>query len=163
MSGAAYVASARPDASPSSVLVVACSNSAYLAATREFLECHLGLADGGYHLLAVPGGPQLLVLSEHLPKFAWAGHRWLRFASEKMAVTRVVLVAHEGCLWYEDERFVPALLHHLAYGGTAAEHQRHDLRRAAEGLRGLGIPLAIEAHYAAQGADGRVEFHREQV
>jgi catechol 2,3-dioxygenase-like lactoylglutathione lyase family enzyme len=163
VSGAVYIASARPDASPSSVLVVACSNSGYIAATREFLERHLGLREGGYHLLAVPGGPQLLVLSEHLPKFAWAGHRWIRFAVEKMGVTRIVLVAHDGCLWYEDERFVPALLHRLAHGGTAAEHQRDDLRRAAEGLRGLGLPLAIEAYYVAQGADGRAEFHKEQV
>ena len=161
MSGAVYVASARAEASPSPVLVVACSSSVYLAATREFLDRHLGLADGCYHLLTVPGGPQLLVLSEHLPKFAWAGHRWLRFAGEKMGVTRVVLVAHEGCLWYEDERFVPALLHRLAHGGTAAEHQRHDLRRAAEGLRGLGIPLAIEAYFIARAADGRLAFHRE--
>jgi hypothetical protein len=163
MSAPAYVASARPQPVTSPVLVVACSNSGYLAATREFLEHHLGLAEGGYHLLAVPGGPQLLVLSEHLPKFAWVGHRWLRFASEKMGVTRVVLVAHEGCLWYEDERFVPALLHRLAHGGTAAEHQRADLRRGAEGLRGLGVPLAVEAWYIASAADGRLEFHSEQV
>src|SRR5512143_362151 len=143
MSGAVYVASARAEASPSPVLVVACANNAYLAATREFLERHLGLPEGGYHFLAVPGGPQFLVLSEHLPKFAWVGHRWMRFAIEKMAVTRVVLVAHERCLWYEDERFVPALLHRLAHGETVAEHQRGDLHRAAEGLRGLGLPLAI--------------------
>ena len=163
MSGTVYVASARAEASPSAVLVVACSNSTYLAATREFLERHLGLPDGGYQLLAVPGGPQLLVLSEHLPKFAWAGHRWVRFAVEKMGVTRVVLVAHEGCLWYEDERFVPALLHRLAHGGTTADHQRDDLRCAAEGLRALGSPFAVEAYFIAQVADGRLEFHREQV
>ncbi len=163
MSGEVYVASARPEASPSPVLVVACSKGSYLAATREFLERHLGLPEGGYHLLAVPGGPQFLVLSEHLPKFAWAGHRWLRFASERMGVTRVVLVAHEGCLWYEDERFVPALLHRLAHGATTAEHQRADLRRAAEGLRSLGVPFALEAYFIAHGADGRLGFHREQV
>jgi hypothetical protein len=163
MSGAVYVAAARPEASPSPVLVVACSRGAYLAATREFLECHLGLREGGYHLLAVPGGPQLLVLSEHLPKFAWAGHRWVRFAVEKMGVARVVLVAHEGCLWYEDDRFVPSLRHRLAHGGTAVEHQRDDLRHAAEGLRALKLPFAIEAYFAALGTDGRVEFHREQV
>ena len=163
MSGPVYVASARPEASPSPVLVVACSKGAYLAATREFLERHLGLPEGGYHLLAVPGGPQFLVLSEHLPKFAWAGHRWLRFASERMGVTRVVLVAHEGCLWYEDERFVPALLHRLAHGGTAAEHQRADLRRAAESLRALGVPFALEAYYIARTTEGRLEFHREAV
>jgi len=163
MSAAVYLASARAEASSSPVLVVACSNSAYLAATREFLERHLRLPEGGYHLLAVPGGPQLLVVTEHLPKFTWAGHRWLRFASEKMGVKRVVLVAHEGCLWYEDERFVPALLHRLAHGGTTAEHQRNDLRRAAEGLHGLGLPLALEAYYVANGADGRLEFHSEQV
>lgn len=157
------VASARPEASPSPVLVVACSKGAYLPATREFLERHLGLPEGAYHLLAVPGGPQFLVLSEHLPKFAWAGHRWLRFASERMGVNRVVLVAHEGCLWYEDERFVPAMLHRLAHGGTAAEHQRGDLRRAAEGLRSLGLPLALEAYFIAHGADERLEFHKEQV
>src|SRR5512135_2611138 len=162
MSGTVYVASARAEASASPVLVVACSNNAYLPATREFLERHLGLADGGYHLLAVPGGPQLLVVSEHLPKFAWAGHRWLRFATEKMGVKRVVLLAHEGCLWYEDERFVPALLHRLAHGETTAEHQRGDLGRAAEGLRSLGLPLALEAYFIAHGADGRLEFHKEQ-
>ncbi len=49
MSGPVYVASARPEASPSPVLVVACSKGSYLAATREFLERHLGLPEGGYH------------------------------------------------------------------------------------------------------------------
>jgi hypothetical protein len=106
MSGPVYVASARPEASPSPVLVVACSKGAYLAATREFLERHLGLSEGAYHLLAVPGGPQLLVLSEH---------------------------------------------------------QRGDLRHAAEGLRGIGLPLAVEAWFVAPGADGRLEFHPERV
>jgi hypothetical protein len=161
--GAVSIASARPEPSSSPVLAVACSKGAYLPATREFLECHLGLVEGGYHLLAVPGGPHLLVLSEHLPKFAWAGHRWVRFAAEKMGVKRVVLVAHEGCLWYEDERFVPALLHRLAHEGTPAQHQRADLRRAAEGLRDLGLPLAVEAYFIARGVDGRLEFHTEQV
>jgi hypothetical protein len=78
-----------------------------------------------------------------------------------MGVTRVVLVAHEGCLWYEDERFVPALLHRLAHGGTAADHQRDDLRRAAEGLRALAVPIATEAYFIARTADDRLAFHRE--
>ena len=47
MSGTVYVASARAGASPSPVLVVACSNSAYLAATREFLDRHV-FYDGHY-------------------------------------------------------------------------------------------------------------------
>ena len=72
-------------------------------------------------------------------------------------------MAHEGCLWYEDERFVPALLHRLAHGGTAAEHQRADLRRAAEGLRALGVPFALEGWFIAHAADGRLTFRREDV
>ena len=161
MSEPLYVAAAPLGAATSPVLVVACSKHAYLPATREFLERRLELVEGRYHLLAVPGGPQLLVVSEHLPKFGWVGGRWLRFAGERLGVTRVILVAHEGCLWYEDERFVPALLHRLRHGGSAADHQREDLRRAAAALHELAAPFATEAYFIARAADGRLAFHRE--
>jgi hypothetical protein len=57
----------------SAVLVISCSSNAFLPYTQEFLEKHLGLGPGAYDLLAVPGGPQFLLLTEYLPKFAWGG------------------------------------------------------------------------------------------
>ncbi len=154
--------SKRPLEDPgSSVLVVACSAHEFQPYLREFLAEHLKLADGAYNLLAVPGGPQFLTLSEYLPKFAWAGQRWVSFAVDKLQVRRIVLVGHEGCAWYADERFVPALLHALGHGGqTLSDHQRADLEHAVASLRASIPAAAVEAYFAAKGGDSHLVFAR---
>ena len=76
MDSAAYRSQGPFTERPSATLVITCTSNAYSPYVREFLERHLGLADGTYDYLAVPGGPQFLLLGEYLPKFAWAGQRW---------------------------------------------------------------------------------------
>jgi hypothetical protein len=146
----------------SSVLVVACGGYAYLPFLREFLEQHLKLTEGSYNLIAVPGGPQFLALSEYLPKFAWVGQRWMTFAIEKLQVRRIVLVSHEACVWYGDERFVPALLHALGHGErTMKDRQLDDLKHVVASLRS-SVPLAsVEAYYIDKGGDGHLTMSRE--
>ena len=62
----------------SATLVITCSSNTYAPYVREFLEKSLKLSEGTYDHLALPGGPQFLLLTEYLPKFAWAGQRWVR-------------------------------------------------------------------------------------
>ena len=146
----------------STVLVATCSSHDALPYVREFLDRHLKLPEGSYNLLAVPGGAQFMVLSEYLPKFSWAGRKWLAFAVEKLKVSRIILVAHEGCSWYADERFVPALLHQLVHGdGTAKDHQRNDLKEAVASLRESMPTVSSEAYFAEKDSVGHLAFTRE--
>jgi len=144
----------------SSVLVIACSSNVFLPYTQEFLEKHLGLGPGQYDLLAVPGGPQFLLLTEYLPKFAWVGHRWVKFLVERHRLKRVIAIAHEDCAWYGAEQFVPQFLQKFAES-SLKERQREDLREIVQALRALGLPITIEAYYAEKSPDGKVRFIRE--
>jgi hypothetical protein len=143
----------------STVLVIACSSNAFLPYTQEFLEKQLGLGPGRYDLLAVPGGPQFLLLTEYLPKFAWVGHRWVKFLVERHRLKRVIVISHEDCAWYSEERLVPAFLQKFGVGKSLKERQREDLKEIVAALRNLALP--VEAYYAEKGADGFVQFQRE--
>ncbi len=140
-------------------LVICCSSNAFLPYTQEFVEKGLGLEPGHYDLLAVPGGPQFLLLTEYLPKFAWVGHKWVKFLVERHRLKRVIAISHEDCAWYNDDRFVPKFLQQFGVGQSLKERQRQDLREIAQALRAVG--LSVEAYYAEKGTDGRVHFHRE--
>ncbi len=82
----------------STVVVIHCSDPRYQPHFQEFLREGLGLLN--YALLAVPGGAQLLTLVDYLPKFSWAGWRWLKFVMELTQAPRIVLIAHDDCRWY---------------------------------------------------------------
>jgi len=141
-------------------LVVCCSASQYLPATRELLHDHLGLAEGDYFLFAVPGGAQLVLAGEYLPKFAWVGQRWMKFFAERLAVRRIVAVGHDECVWYATSHAVPAFLHAML-GGAGEKRERTDLARIAAVLREIHPGASVEAYFAARGAGGAVEFTRE--
>jgi hypothetical protein len=143
----------------SATLVITCTSHAYSPYVREFLERHLGLADGTYDSLAVPGGPQFLLLGEYLPKFAWAGQRWVKFLVERHRLERAVLISHQDCAWHDDDRMIPALVHRLAGGADQAD-QPADLRRMAEALHRYVSGIALEAYFAGKEPDGRVGFVR---
>lgn len=86
------------------VVAVHCADPRYQVAFHEFLHRELNLER--YALVAVPGGPQFLAVSEHLPKFAWAGWRWMKFLGKLSPVNRVILIAHDDCRWYHDMGFL---------------------------------------------------------
>lgn len=149
----------------SATLVVTCSSNVYQPVVRQFVESHLGLPAGTYDLLAVPGGPQFLLLTEYLPKFAWAGHRWMKFLIEKHRLKRVVLVSHDDCAWVHDDRFVVLALARLGLGGgetgtSSSAAALDDLKRMADSVRGLVSPIAVEGYHARKEPSGAVAFVR---
>ena len=130
-----------------STLVVYCSAFDIRLYFREFLDQGLGLQS--YDLIAVPGGAQILSASHFLPKVAGYLRRLVDFLVKAHKLERVVLLGHEDCGFYKNYQFGPV---HL----DLRERQIHDLRNAAETLRGmLGLP--VEGYYARITGE-RVEF-----
>jgi hypothetical protein len=134
----------------SGVLVFHCSDPRYQAGFHDFLRNELGLER--YALVAVPGGPQFLTLSEFLPKFAWTGWRWVKFLGNLGNARRVVLIAHEDCRWYMEGLFG-------ASPGNLREKQLKDLQHAAAGLRERFPNIAPELYYARMD-DGKAVFEK---
>ncbi len=134
----------------SGVLVIHCSDPRYQPHFQEFLLKHLKL--GRYALVAVPGGSQFLTLSEYLPKFSWTGWRWLKFLKDAASPHRVILIAHDDCLWYKDARF----FHHT---GPLKERQIADLARIRRELEERFPGTAVESYYARL-EEGRAAFEK---
>jgi hypothetical protein len=133
-----YYTSALGAGSESKPLVIHCSDPRYQPHFQEFLEKGLGLAH--YALIAVPGGPHCLTLSEYLPKFAWAGWRWVKVMEQVAKPARIILIAHDDCRWYSSVGF--------ASGATSLrERQIADLKTARTGLMER-FPSAVELYYA---------------
>jgi len=124
----------QPDA-----LVVHCSDPRFQKHFHEFLRGHLGLDT--YGLLAVPGGAHFLTLVDYLPKFSWVGWRWMKFLVDLSRPRRLVLIAHDDCRWYREERFWQ---HAEDWTSTALS----DLRRVADSFRERFGDISIEAYFA---------------
>jgi hypothetical protein len=120
-------------------LVIHCSDPWYQPHFQEFLREHLGLQT--YELLAVPGGPQFLTLAEYLPKFSWAGWRWMKFLLDVANPTRIILITHEDCRWYSDSRF-------LALGAGDRQHKMRDLERVRSDILARFKNLHIDLYLA---------------
>jgi len=131
------------------VLVVHCSDHRFQAGLHEFLNQGLNLGQN-YDLLVLPGGPQCLTLVEYLPKFSWAGWRWLRFLVDNHELKRLILIAHQDCGWYKD------LPLHLHASPEPRLRQEEDLRRVQHALKRDFPSLSVELYYAGWGADDRV-------
>lgn len=127
-------------ASPESdVVVVHCSDARYQPHFQEFLRQELGLER--YALVAVPGGPQFLTLAEYLPKFAWAGWRWMKFLVDLSRPHRIVLIGHDDCRWYLDSRFFHAR-------GAVGERQHADLRQLRAVFAERFPAVAVQCYFA---------------
>ncbi len=132
-------------------LMIRCSDHRLAHACETFVEDILKVSD--YDLVVVPGGPQFLSALEYLPKFNWAGRRWMRFLVDEHEVKRVILISHEDCGWYR----------HLH--GSLQEHdarQQADLRRSAAHLKEIFPGLRVDAYFAA-GQAPDVHFTRVEV
>ena len=120
----------------SDTLVIHCSDPRFQPHFQAFLRDHYGLER--YALIAVPGGPQMLTLSDYLPKFAWTGWRWVKFMAELAGTTHVILITHEDCRWYADARFA-------ALGPGDHAHQLQDLQQLKEAFKSRFANLRIDA------------------
>jgi hypothetical protein len=131
-------------------LVIHCSDPRYQAHFQEFLHEHLGLES--YELIAIPGGAQCLTLAEYLPKFSWAGWRWVKFLMDVAKPVRVVLIAHEGCRWYADNRFA-------GVGPGDRDHTIRDLQRVSGEVVERFGRIRVDS-FAARLEDGHVVFDK---
>ena len=135
--------------SPAEVLVILCSDHRFQAGFYEFLNLHLNL-DENYDLMAIPGGPQSLTLVEYLPKFAWASWKWFRFLVEQHGLKKLVLIAHQDCVWYKS---LPVHLHMFA---DPRQRQEADLRRARQILIKELPELQVDLYYAGWDAGEKI-------
>ena len=145
---ATYRALADTFEAESGIVVVHCSDPRYQPYCQEFLQKGLGVKH--YSLIAVPGGAHFLTLSEYLPKFSWAGWRWTKFLFDLQKVTRVILIAHDDCRWYQDLRFG-------FRPRPMREHQIEDLQAVAREIRTRFAGVRPELYYAKMDA-GQVTF-----
>jgi hypothetical protein len=131
------------------VVVVHCSDPRYQPHFQDFLRSGLKLER--YALLAVPGGPQCFTLAQYLPKFSWAGWRWMKFLVNLMNPSRMIFIAHDDCRWYVENRFTTA--------ERARETQMADMRRAHQEMVERFGSTSIELYYATL-ADGSAHFEK---
>ena len=131
------------------VLAIHCSDHRFQAAFYEFLNLKLGLNEN-YDLLVLPGGPQCLTLVEYLPKFSWAGWKWLRYQVEAHDLKRLILIQHQDCGWYKELPF------HLHASSEPRLRQEEDLRRARAALAKERPDLRVEFYYAGWDASERI-------
>ena len=145
-----YQTSVRSGGESHPVVVVHCSDPRYQPHFQEFLRVHMKL--DRYGLVAIPGGAQCFTLSSYLPKFAWSGLRWMKFMVNLTNPARVILIGHDDCRWYIENRFV----HDAA---RAKEHIISDMRGARSELneRFPGVP--VDLFYATL-VDGTGNFER---
>jgi hypothetical protein len=123
----------------SAALVVHCSDPRYQRHFQDFLGKGLGLER--YSLIAVPGGPQPLTLLDYLPKFSWAGWRWMNFMMDLSKPSRVILINHHDCRWYHDPRFG----HDLA---KIEKRQVADLQQVRREILNRSGERRVELYYA---------------
>ncbi len=144
-----YRTQAGPTGIEGAAVVIHCSDPRYQPHFQEFLRKGLGLDN--YALIAVPGGAQLLILADYLPKFSWSGWRWVKFIVDLVDPARLVLIAHEDCRWYLEARFGhdPSRIR---------ERMIADLRRSSAGLKQRFGDKQVELYYASLGEDGSASF-----
>jgi hypothetical protein len=127
---------------------VYCSDGRFGEQMDEFL--HRGLGLPRYDRVALPGGAGCL--GGHTCAFHAknALERQLEFLIREHAISRVVLIAHEGCAFYRD----------LWLGlRTIKEQQAVDLEKAAVQIRAVNPRVEVEIYFAGK-VDGKVVFQR---
>lgn len=130
------------------VVVIHCSDPRYLPHFQDFLRNGLGIAN--YALIAVPGGAHFLTLVDYLPKFSWAGWRWMKFVVDLTQPRRIILIGHDDCRWYVG--------FHLGHDpARLREKIVDDMRRARSGISERFGGAAVELYWARL-EDSRAAF-----
>lgn len=123
----------------SAVVVVHCSDPRYQPHFQDFLRNALKLER--YALVAVPGGAQFLTMVDYLPKFSWVGWRWMKFMFDVARAERLVLIAHDDCLWYFNRHFG-------LERAALRPRQEQDMREVRAALAERFPRLRVESYYA---------------
>jgi hypothetical protein len=127
---------------------VYCSDGRFGEQMDEFL--HEGLGLPRYDRVAIPGGAACLAGHSCAYHAKHALERQLEFLIRAHALSRVVLIAHEGCAFYRE----------LWLGlRTMQEQQAVDLEKAAAHIRASTPEVAIDLYFARK-QDGGVGFEK---
>jgi hypothetical protein len=134
----------------SQTLVIHCSEPTLQVQFEEFLR--EGLMIQQFDRLAVPGGPQFLLLASYIPKITWAGNHWLKFMVEKHNIKEIIALSHEDCSWYKELQIGPIKIPLLK------ERQLVDLGKINQVLRQSFPAVDTRLFHAREGPDQKVEF-----
>jgi hypothetical protein len=147
-----YESSVRFDENRIRAAAIYCSDGRFGETFDDFL--HNGLKLPRYDRLALPGGAACL-----------AGHflacreedgiiEQLRFLIRVHGLQRVVLIAHQDCVFYTERLHVPS--------SRLESRQREDLEAAAERIRSIARNLEVIAFFASKNSDGTIRFESWQ-
>ena len=133
----------------SDTLVIHCSDHRFQPHFDELL--HKMLQVQSFDRLVVPGGPHFLVAASILPKFEWAGRRWLKYLVKNHGVRQLICLAHDNCGWYRD----------ISVGSLTIpllrERQLADLRKIPASLGEYFPGMGVRVFYGWPDS-GRVNF-----
>lgn len=121
-------------------LVVCCSDGRYHSHIENFVDRVLALPQSD--LLMIPGGPHAFQLVSIYPKARWASKFFLEFLTKHHPISRIVLVGHENCFWYES-----ILLGNIELN-MLKKRQQQDLRNVSEIVRGICPGSKVELYFA---------------
>jgi hypothetical protein len=145
-----YVATARRQDSANEAVVIHCSDHRFQQGFREFLSEGLGL--GSYALLAIPGGGHFSSMGDLLPKFAKVGMQSLKFLVRRSGANRIILIAHDDCLYFKEM---------LQFFFTEPDLNGKQLANLKRGRRVLleWFPRArVELYFAGADSTGSLQF-----
>jgi hypothetical protein len=135
---------------PPKALVIHCGDPKFQKAFREFKTQQLGLEEGQYIPLIVPGSIASLCVGTFLPKNLKIMKEQIELLLKHYPSERVILINHEGCRSYGA---MAAKLQHVLPADIGAK-QVDDLEFAA------GLIRQIAQHY---GAHAKVELYMARV
>ncbi len=142
-----FVASAPFEPSHPSALALYCSDGRFTDSVEQLLH---SLGHARLDTLTMPGGPGLFNVWIAGMTDSTAIATGARFLIEGHRISRVIVIAHEGCGYYR--KHVGALPQ-----GEVRKKQEDDLRVAARALGTARSGLRVDGYYARV-TEGRVSF-----
>jgi hypothetical protein len=121
-------------------LIIHCSDHRFQTHIDEFIREELKRKS--FDRLVFPGGPQFLLASTFLPKFEWAGKRWVKYLIKQHGIKEVICIAHENCGWYRN-----VTIGYLSFT-VLKDRQIEDLRKARHVLREMFPEIKVGLFYA---------------
>jgi hypothetical protein len=135
---------------PPKALIIHCGDPKFQRAFREFKREQLGLEEGQYIPLIVPGSIASLCVGTFLPKNLKIMREQIELLLKHYPSERVILINHEGCRSYG--AMIAKLQHVLP--SDVGQKQLDDLKFAG------GVIRQIAQHY---GAHANVEMYMARV
>lgn len=145
-----YIATATRQDSANEAVVIHCSDHRFQKGFREFLSEGLGL--GSYALLAIPGGGHFSSMGDLLPKFAKVGLQSLKFLVTRSGANRIILIAHDDCLYFKE------VLQFFFTEPDLHGKQLANLKRARRVLVEWFPRARVELYFAGADRTGSLQF-----